>query len=71
MNTIRVYNIDPTVSHDVCASIFNAVGIYMIVDVNSPLSGESINRADPGSKSESRDNELLSCLFEANCSAFV
>jgi hypothetical protein len=28
-------------------SIFNAAGIYLILDVNSPLSGESINRAEP------------------------
>ncbi|KAF2121527.1 Glucanosyltransferase-domain-containing protein [Lophiotrema nucula] len=49
INTIRVYNVDPTIDHNECASIFNAVGIYMIIDVNSPLPGESINRADPGS----------------------
>jgi hypothetical protein len=30
-----------------CASIFNAAGIYMIIDVNTPF--ESINRADPAS----------------------
>lgn len=42
VNTIRVYNLDPTASHDECASIFNAVGIYMLLDVNSPLGGESL-----------------------------
>lgn len=47
VNTIRVYNVDPTLDHSMCASIFNAAGIYMIVDVNSPFSGESINRAEP------------------------
>lgn len=47
VNTIRVYNVDPTLNHDDCASIFNAAGIYMIVDVNGPFSGESINRAEP------------------------
>ncbi|KAH7398242.1 Glucanosyltransferase-domain-containing protein [Pyrenochaeta sp. MPI-SDFR-AT-0127] len=47
VNTIRVYNVDPTLDHSQCASIFNAAGIYMILDVNSPLSGESINRAEP------------------------
>ena len=36
VNTIRVYNLDPTVSHDECASIFNAAGIYMLLDVNTP-----------------------------------
>lgn len=47
INTIRVYNVDPTLNHNECASIFNEVGIYMIIDVNSPLSGESIDRANP------------------------
>jgi hypothetical protein len=49
VNTIRVYNVDPTINHDECASIFNGVGIYMIIDVNSPLGGESIDRSDPAS----------------------
>ncbi|KAI9675904.1 MAG: hypothetical protein M1829_003142 [Trizodia sp. TS-e1964] len=49
VNTIRVYNLSPTINHDLCASIFNAVGIYMIIDVNSPFSGESINRKNPES----------------------
>ncbi|KAF2473778.1 uncharacterized protein BDR25DRAFT_256639 [Lindgomyces ingoldianus] len=49
VNTIRVYNVDPSINHDDCASIFNAVGIYMIIDVNSPLEGESLNRASPSS----------------------
>ncbi|KAF2690419.1 glycoside hydrolase family 72 protein [Lentithecium fluviatile CBS 122367] len=47
VNTIRVYNVDPTFDHNDCASIFNAAGIYMIIDVNGPFSGESINRAEP------------------------
>jgi hypothetical protein len=42
-----VYNVDPKLDHSACASIFNAAGIYMILDVNSPLGGESINRAEP------------------------
>lgn len=47
VNTIRVYNVDPTINHDECASIFNGVGIYMIIDVNSPLGGQSIDRSNP------------------------
>ena len=27
--------------------MFNAAGIYMIIDVNSPFQGESINRDEP------------------------
>lgn len=46
INTIRVYNLDPSLNHDLCASIFNAVGIYMLLDVNSPLPSESLNPKD-------------------------
>ncbi|KAI2632207.1 glycoside hydrolase family 72 protein [Hypoxylon sp. NC1633] len=47
VNTIRVYNLDPNLNHDECASIFNAAGMYMILDVNSPLAGESLNSGAP------------------------
>ncbi|KAK7207549.1 putative beta (1-3) glucanosyltransferase [Myxozyma melibiosi] len=54
VNTIRVYTAPgltttPWLNHDACMSIFNAVGIYVILDVNSPLGGESISRGDPSS----------------------
>ena len=32
INAIRVYNIDPDLNHDECASIFNAVGYYHQAD---------------------------------------
>lgn len=48
-NTIRVYTIDPDLNHDACMTIFNNAGIYVILDVNSPLGGESLNRDDPES----------------------
>ncbi|KAE8357047.1 Glucanosyltransferase-domain-containing protein [Aspergillus coremiiformis] len=47
VNTIRVYNLSPSLKHDDCASIFNAAGIYMILDVNSPLYGSYIDRTSP------------------------
>lgn len=47
VNSIRVYNLAPSANHDECASIFNAAGIYMILDVNSPLENGSLNRAAP------------------------
>ncbi|AEO71742.1 6b521abe-38bd-4a16-8ac0-d49076d4659c [Thermothielavioides terrestris] len=47
VNTIRVYNVNPDVNHDECASIFNAAGMYMILDVNSPLVGESLTSDKP------------------------
>jgi 1,3-beta-glucanosyltransferase GAS3 len=49
VNTIRVYNLATDVNHDQCASIFNAAGIYMILDVNNPLQGQYLDRTDPGS----------------------
>lgn len=47
VNAIRVYNLDPDLDHTECASIFNAAGIYMILDVNSPLPNQSLNRGAP------------------------
>ncbi|PKX95207.1 1,3-beta-glucanosyltransferase gel2 [Aspergillus novofumigatus IBT 16806] len=49
VNTIRIYNLSPSLNHDECASIFNAAGIYMILDVNSPLYGGYLDRTDPES----------------------
>ena len=60
INTLRVYNLDGTINHDECASIFNAVGIYMILDVNSPLPGQSLDRGDPAS---SYDSDYLTRIF--------
>ncbi|KAL5629442.1 hypothetical protein BROUX41_001048 [Berkeleyomyces rouxiae] len=47
VNTIRVYNLSPNLNHDECASIFNAAGIYMAIDVNSPLVGEALTSWEP------------------------
>ncbi|KAI1389050.1 glycoside hydrolase family 72 protein [Hypoxylon trugodes] len=47
INTVRVYNLDPNLNHDDCASVFNAAGMYMIIDVNSPLEGESLRSDQP------------------------
>ncbi|KAK3387710.1 Glucanosyltransferase-domain-containing protein [Podospora didyma] len=47
VNTIRVYNLDPNLNHDECASIFNAAGMYMLIDVNSPLVGEALTSFNP------------------------
>ncbi|EEH18554.1 hypothetical protein PABG_07614 [Paracoccidioides brasiliensis Pb03] len=49
VNTIRIYNLNPATNHDLCVSIFNAAGIYLILDVNSPIAHQSLNRADPAS----------------------
>ena len=34
VNTIHIYTIDPSLSHDLCASIFNSVGIYMMISLS-------------------------------------
>ncbi|KAL8854387.1 MAG: hypothetical protein Q9221_000874 [Calogaya cf. arnoldii] len=60
INVIRVYNLDPSLNHDLCASIFNAVGIYMLLDVNSPLPNESLN---PGDLASSYNAAYLSRTF--------
>ena len=45
INTVRVYSVDNSVSHDACMNALAAAGIYVVLDVNSPL--YSINREDP------------------------
>ncbi|KAG6065959.1 hypothetical protein E4U32_006647 [Claviceps aff. humidiphila group G2b] len=47
VNAIRVYNLNPNLNHDECASIFNAAGMYMMLDVNSPLVGEALDSGKP------------------------
>ncbi|VUC28610.1 unnamed protein product [Clonostachys rosea] len=47
VNAIRVYNVNPDINHDECASIFNAAGMYMMIDVNSPRVGEAISSFEP------------------------
>ena len=60
VNTIRVYNLDPAINHDMCASIFNGVGIYMLIDVNSPLPKQSL---DPGDLTGSYSDTYLNHIF--------
>ncbi|GAM83315.1 hypothetical protein ANO11243_013020 [Dothideomycetidae sp. 11243] len=60
INTIRCYNIDPTLNHDMCMSIFDAAGIYVILDVNSPLAGQSLDRSDPAG---TYNKDYLSHIF--------
>ncbi len=46
VNTVRVYTVDNTANHDTCMNALAAAGIYLVLDVNSPL--YSLNRANPG-----------------------
>jgi hypothetical protein len=45
INTVRVYTVDNTANHDACMEALAAAGIYLVLDVNTPL--YSLNRADP------------------------
>lgn len=45
LNAVRVYTVDNTADHDECMNALADAGIYLILDVNSPL--YSLNRADP------------------------
>jgi hypothetical protein len=47
VNAIRVYSVNPWLNHDECMSIFNGVGIYVVIDVNNPFS--ALSRTDPAS----------------------
>lgn len=61
INTVRVYNLDPEIDHTACMSIFNAAGIYLVLDVNSPLPNESINRVSPW---ESYNEDYMKRVFQ-------
>lgn len=58
INTIRVYSINPWVSHDSCVSLFNAAGIYIVIDTNTPQN--SIYRHHPA---DSYNKDYLNHIF--------
>ncbi|KAH6683247.1 glycoside hydrolase family 72 protein [Halenospora varia] len=45
LNTVRVYTVDNTANHDACMGLLADAGIYLVLDVNTPL--YSLNRATP------------------------
>ncbi|SCU96229.1 LAME_0F15434g1_1 [Lachancea meyersii CBS 8951] len=47
INTIRVYSITPDLNHDECMTMMAAAGIYLILDVNSPMENQHLNRYEP------------------------
>ncbi|KAJ5194544.1 CAZyme family GH72 [Penicillium cinerascens] len=65
INTIRIYNMQPTLNHDKCVSIFSEAGIYMILDVNSPLANGSLNRAEPWTTYDAAYFEQVFGIIEA------
>lgn len=47
INTIRVYSIDPKLNHDECMTMLAAAGIYLVLDVNSPLEFQHMHATEP------------------------
>lgn len=45
INAVRVYTVDNTANHDACMSALADAGIYLVLDVNTPL--YSLNRETP------------------------
>ena len=45
LNTVRIYTVDNSADHSECMQLLADNGIYLVLDVNSPL--YSLNRANP------------------------
>jgi hypothetical protein len=45
INTVRIYSVDNSANHDACMQALADAGIYLVLDVNTPL--YSLNRATP------------------------
>lgn len=46
-NVVRIYDVDPNADHSQCMNLFANAGIYVLADLSSPDSGQSIDRDDP------------------------
>lgn len=47
INTVRVYSVNPDLNHDECMTMLANAGIYLVLDVNSPVPGQALNRYEP------------------------
>lgn len=47
INAVRVYSLNPDLNHDKCMTMLASAGIYLILDVNSPLTNQHLNRYEP------------------------
>ena len=47
INTIRVYSVDPLLDHDECMTMLAAAGIYLVLDVNTPLQDQHLHETEP------------------------
>ncbi|KAL1848265.1 1,3-beta-glucanosyltransferase [Paecilomyces lecythidis] len=58
VNTVRIYSVDNSQSHDECMQALADAGIYLVLDVNTPK--YSLNRAEP---QESYNDVYLQYVF--------
>lgn len=65
VNTVRIYNINPDLNHDECVSIFNAAGMYLILDVNTPLTAQHITSYEPWTSYYSEYSNHTFAMVEA------
>ncbi|ODV60570.1 1,3-beta-glucanosyltransferase [Ascoidea rubescens DSM 1968] len=47
INTIRVYSVNPNLNHDKCMTLLAVAGIYLVLDINSPLENQHLHRYQP------------------------
>lgn len=57
-----MYSINTDLNHDVCMSMLAAAGIYLVLDVNSPLPSHHLNRYEPWT---TYDSSYLENVFKA------
>lgn len=65
VNTVRIYNINPDLNHDECVSIFNAAGMYLVLDVNTPKIAEHITSFNPWESYYSQYSNHTFAMVEA------
>src|SRR6201999_3875 len=61
INTVRVYTVDNSASHDTCMKALADAGIYLALDVNTPF--YSLNRANQDSIKRSYNDVYLQSVF--------
>lgn len=56
-----MYSVNPELNHDKCMTLLAAAGIYLVLDVNSPLEDSHLNRYEPWN---SYNTEYLTHIFK-------
>jgi len=68
INTIRVYSVDNSVSHDECMNALEAAGIYLVLDVNTPAFSLRRDKPDVSYNSDYLQNVFATIDSFANYS---